>query len=117
MEEELVIEARLSPTNRGYVAEGKSARIKISAYDFIRYGTLQGTVDNIAADTEVSNDGVAYYLVTVRTDRHHLGSAEHPYPISPGMEATVDIHAGTLTVLEYLIRPVLKLRHDAFREP
>jgi len=83
MEEELVIEARLSPTNRGYVAEGKSARIKISAYDFIRYGTLQGTVDNIAADTEVSNDGVAYYLVTVRTDRHHLGSAEHPYPIFP----------------------------------
>lgn len=117
IEEELVVEARLSPTDRGYVEEGKPARIKISAYDFIRYGTLQGTVDNVAADTEVTNNGEAYYLVTIRTDRHYLGEERNRYPISPGMEATADIHAGTLTVLEYLIRPVLKLRHDAFREP
>ena len=117
LEEELVIEARLSPINRGYVTENKPARIKISAYDFIRYGTLQGQVKTIAADTEVDHNGETYYLVTVRTDRHYLGDKSLPYPIKPGMEATVDIHAGTQTVLEYLIRPVLKLRHDAFREP
>ncbi len=117
LEEELVIEAHLSPTNRGYVSKHKPARIKISAYDFIRYGTLQGQVENIAADTEVDNNGKTYYLVTVRTDRHYLGDQHQSYPIKPGMEATVDIHAGTQTVLEYLLRPVLKLRHDAFREP
>lgn len=117
LEEELVVEARLSPKDRGYIEEGKSARIKIGAYDFIRYGTLQGVVQNIAADTEEMNDGTTYYLVTVKTDQHYLGDKQNPYLISPGMEATVDIHAGTQTVLQYLIRPVLKLSHDAFREP
>lgn len=117
IEEELIIEARLSPINRGYVTEEKPARVKISTYDFIRYGTLQGYVDNISADTEVDQQGNAYYRVTIRTVRDFLGDEQQRYPISPGMEATVDIHAGTQKVWEYLVRPVLKLRHDAFREP
>ncbi len=117
LEDELVIEAHLSPADRAYVSSGTSARIKIGAYDFIRYGTLQGTVKTVAADTELANDGTAFYRITVATDHSYLGDNQETYPIIPGMEASVDIHAGTQTIFDYLITPVLKLRHDAFREP
>lgn len=117
MQEELVIEAKLAPTDRGFVTVGQPVRVKITAYDFIRYGTLSGVVKSIGADTEVSSDGVAFYQVTAHTDKNYLGSTHDNYLIKSGMEAIVDINIGTTTILEYLIRPVLKLKHDAFREP
>lgn len=115
--DELVIQARLSPVDRGYVREGQRAVVKISTYDFVRYGSLDGRVSRIAADT--NNDagsGQPYYEVIVRTDRAYLGQGPGDLPITPGMQATVDIHTGSRSVLSYLVKPVLKLRDEAFRE-
>ena len=115
--DELVIEARLSPVDRGYVREGQRAVVKISTYDFVRYGSLDGMVDRIAADTNTdSATGRPYYEVIVRTDRSYLGKIPGDLPITPGMQATVDIHTGARSVLSYLVKPVLKLRYEAFRE-
>jgi adhesin transport system membrane fusion protein len=115
--DELVIQARLSPVDRGYVREGQRAIVKISTYDFVRYGSLDGKVARIAADTNTdSASGRPYYEVIVRTDRSHLGAGPGELPITPGMQATVDIHTGARSVLSYLVKPVLKLRHEAFRE-
>ena len=52
----------------------------------------------------------------VTTDKSYLGDQPGSYPIAPGMQATVDIHTGTKSVLQYLVEPVIKLRHEAFRE-
>ncbi len=112
----LVIEARLSPTDRGYVAAGQPAVVKVTAYDFIRYGGLDGTVVQVAPDNSTTDRGVPFFRVIVETDRSNLGEGE-TLPITPGMQATVDIHTGERSVLFYLIKPVLKLRHEAFREP
>lgn len=113
----LVIDARLDPVDRGYVAEGQRAVVKISTYDFVRYGGLEGVVARIAADTNVDpTNGRAYYRVVVETDRTYLGERADEFPITPGMLATVDIHTGGRSVLNYLVKPVLKLRHEAFRE-
>ncbi len=114
--DELVIEARLSPSDRGYVTTGQSAKIKISTYDFTRYGTLDGIVTLIGAGTDKDDDGEPYFRVVVQAAQQHLGSSSNPLWISPGMEASVDIHTGTRTVFQYFIQPLLKLRHDAFRE-
>ena len=54
--------------------------------------------------------------MVVETDRAYLGDEPGQFPITPGMQATVDIHTGERSVLNYLLRPVLKLRHEAFRE-
>lgn len=112
----LVVEARLSPVDRGYVREGQPATVKISTYDFARYGGLAGEVIHVAPDSTTPEGRPPFFRVVVATDRTWLGAGEGELPISPGMQATVDIHTGTRTVLDYLIRPVLKLRHEAFRE-
>ena len=54
--------------------------------------------------------------VMVRTDTNHLGSAEHPLPIIPGMVATVEVLTGHKTVLDYLVKPARLLRDEALRE-
>lgn len=112
----LVIEAKLSPTDRGYVKVGQKTTVKISTYDFARYGGLDGTVTMVAPDTSTDEKGVPYFRVLVETDKTYLGNQEGELPIIPGMQATVDIHTGARTFIQYLITPVLKLRHEAFRE-
>ena len=112
----LVIEAKLSPTDIGFVRVGQSAVVKISTYDFVRYGGLDGVVTEVAPDSSIEDNGDAYFRVRVQTAKTYLGAEPGSLPITAGMIATVDIETGTKTVAEYLVRPVLKLRHEAFRE-
>ena len=112
----LVIEARLDPADRGYVRAGQAAVVKLSTYDFVRYGGLDGRVVRIAPDTDNSTTGRTFFRVVVETDRTWLGEEKGALSISPGMEATVDIKTGRRTVIDYLLRPILKLRSEAFRE-
>ncbi len=116
-QEKLVIEARLNPTDIGYVRVGQAAMVKISTYDFARYGGLEGRVAYISADSHVdASTGEAYFRVVAETDRTYLGSGPDDLPIAPGMEATVDIHTGSKSVLAYLLKPVIKVKAEAFRE-
>jgi adhesin transport system membrane fusion protein len=114
--ENLVIEARLNPIDRGYVEENQDAVVKINTYDFVRYGSLDGKVIHVAPDSTTSQEGETYFRVVVQTEKTYLGDKEGTYAITPGMEATVDIHTGEKSVMEYLIKPVLKMKHEAFRE-
>jgi len=116
LHDRLMVEAKLSPTDRGYVQAGQHATVKVSAYDYTTYGGLEGTVTLVAADTIVAPEQEPYYQVRVETDRAWIGVAGDKRPITAGMQATVEIHTGTRTVMEYLVKPVLKLRHEAFRE-
>ncbi|MEQ9445661.1 MAG: HlyD family type I secretion periplasmic adaptor subunit, partial [Rhodospirillaceae bacterium] len=115
-EDTLVVEVRLNPMDRGFVQEGQTATIKIDTYDFVRYGGIEGEVISVAPDSTVPENAPPYFKVIVKTAQPWLGEEEDGYLISPGMGATVDIHTGTKSVLDYLIKPVLKLKHEAFRE-
>ena len=112
----LVIEARLNPQDVGYVEAGQKAVVKISTYDYIRYGGLDAEVILVSPDSLQDDDGNTYFRVIAATDRSYLGSEPGDLPITAGMEATLDIHTGSNTVLHYLLKPVLKLRSEAFRE-
>ena len=112
----LVIEAKLSPLDRGYVKVGQPAVVKISSYDFVRYGSLDGYVILVAAGTRQNEQLGPYYRVVVQTEKSYFGEKVGSLPIMPGMEATVDIHTGQKSVMDYLVKPVLKLREEAFRE-
>ena len=111
----LVVEARLNPVDRGYVREGQRAVVKVTAYDYVRYGALEGKVALIAADSTTESSGGVFFRVVVET-QGHLGEKPGDYPVVAGMQASVDIHTGARSVIDYLVRPVLKLRHEAFRE-
>lgn len=114
--EELVVEVSLNPSDRGYVSLNQPALVKISAYDYFRYGGLEGRVTAIAADTDTGKNEEHFYRVTVSTKRSWLGDTPGQYPITPGMVGEVDIKAHSQSIFWMLIKPVLKLKHEAFRE-
>ena len=91
--------------------------VKITAYDFSIYGGLDAEVEDISADTILDERGQeSFFRVRVRTNRNHLGTEEDPLPIIPGMTTQVDILTGEKTVLDYLLKPILRAKERALRE-
>ncbi len=116
IDDSLLIEADLGPRDIAFVKTGEPASVKISAYDYIVYGALDGEVIRIGADTISSEEGAEFFRVIIRTDKSYLGTEEAPLPISPGMIASVDIQTGEKTVLSYLAKPILRAQSEALRE-
>lgn len=116
LHERLLIEAKLSPMDRGYVQAGQAATVKLSAYDYVVYGGLEGVVSLVAPDTTIGPDNQPFYRVLVTTEKAYLGDEADKRTITPGMVASVEIHTGDRSVMQYLLKPVLKLKHEAFRE-
>ena len=112
IDDHLLIEARISPQDVAFLRPGDPASVKITAFDYVVYGSLSGTVERIGADTLTDEDGNAFFQVAVRTDSTDLGGNQ----ISPGMVAQVDIQTGRKTVLDYLLNPFLRVRDEALRE-
>lgn len=116
-QDKLVVTAHLGPVDRGYVHSGQDALVKVTTYDYIRYGGLAGHVVHVAPDSSTdTKTGATYFEVIVETDKAALGTASRPLPISAGMQAVVDIQTGNRSIADYLLTPVLKLRQEAFRE-
>lgn len=109
----LVLETKIQPKDIAFIRLLQPATVKLTAYDYTIYGTLDAIVENIAPDSVVDDEGNAYYLVRVRTLRSNFGKE---LPIIPGMVAQVDIMTGKKTVLSYLLKPVLKAKSYAFTE-
>jgi len=115
-EDTLVIEARLKPIDRAFVVLNQPAIVKLSAYDYVRFGGLDGRVTMVAPVANIDENGEPYFKVLVQTYKSYLGNNPKLFKITPGMQATVDIHTGEKSLIEYLITPVLQLKHKAFRE-
>ena len=121
LDEELFVEARVPPENIANVRFGQEATIKLSAYDYTIFGTLKGKVTLISADTfdnEKSRaaDGDPHYKVTLSVDVDNLTDRQASIAIRPGMQASVELHTGSKTILQYLLKPLYKSR-EAFHEP
>ncbi len=114
----LLIEANIRPADIGFLRPGLPAMVKISAYDFSIYGGLKAIVEHISADTITDEKGNPFYQIRVRTtERSYLiGKHGERLQIIPGMSATVDILTGQKTVLEYLLKPIIKAKKNAMRE-
>ena len=109
----LVLETKVNIKDIAFLRPDQSAIVKLTAYDYTIYGTLDATVESIAANSTVDEKGNAYYIVRVRTAQTSLGEG---LPIIPGMVAQVDILTGKKTILSYLLKPVLKAKSYAFSE-
>lgn len=112
---EIELEVRLHPKDRGLVLVGQPVQIKVSAYDFLRFGSLKGRVLRIAADADQDAVSGPYFKMVVQTEGSELGQSR--MPVTPGMQADVDIIIGHQPFAWYLLRPVLKVGVEAFREP
>ncbi|MDX6983112.1 HlyD family type I secretion periplasmic adaptor subunit [Citrobacter freundii] len=118
LDDQMVIEAKISPRDVAFIHPGQKALVKITAYDYSIYGGLQGEVTMISPDTiqdDVKRD-VYFYRVYIRTNTNHLENKQgKEFPIFPGMIATVDIKTGSKSILDYLLKPLNKAK-EALRE-
>jgi adhesin transport system membrane fusion protein len=116
LEDTLVIEARIKPSDIGFLRPDQEAKVKFTAYDFTIYGGLDAKLEHISADSITDEQGNSFYSVRLRTTKNYIGPELNPLPIIPGMVASVDILTGKKTILSYLLKPVLRAKYMALRE-
>lgn len=116
IDDKLLIEARISPQDIAFIRPGLPATVRISAYDYTKFGTLSGVVDRIGADTLTNENRETFYRIIVNTEADST-QVDRDIRIIPGMTAVVEIRTGSRSILEYLMKPVLKIRDTAFRDP
>ena len=111
--DQLLVEARINPKDIAFLRPGLPAKVKFSAYDFTQYGGLDAKVTHISSDTITDDDDNTFYLVRLETEAAGFSPEQ---PILPGMMAEVDILTGKKTVLEYLLKPVLRAFSQSMSE-
>jgi adhesin transport system membrane fusion protein len=120
LEDDLVIEAKVTPADIAFIKPGLAATVKIDAYDYTIYGDLPGKLIYISPDTlteDLRQGEQPYYRVRVQTTgRRFSGRPDETLEIQPGMTASVEIRTGSNTVLKYLAKPVVKTLSEAMRE-
>jgi adhesin transport system membrane fusion protein len=116
LEDTLIIEARIRPADIAFLRPGQTATVKITAYDYSIFGGLQAHLEQISADSIKDEKGESFFRVLLRTEKNSLGTHESPLPIIPGMTASIEILTGQKTVLDYLMKPLLRAKERALRE-
>ena len=114
--DELKIVAKVTPEDIAFLRRGQAARVSLTAYDPQKYGRLDAQLTRIGANSITDEQGEIFFEIEVQTARNFLGSEAAPLPIMPGMVASVDIITGKRTILDYLLKPILRARSVALTE-
>jgi len=112
-----LVEARIRPQDIGFISPGLPATIRLSAYDYTKYGTLQGQVERIGVDTVTDENKETFYRVIITTNSEQSSAYKSKLRIIPGMIASIDIATGKRTVMDYLLKPFLRIGDRALRDP
>ena len=112
-DDQLIVEAKVSPKDIAFIRQGQPAILKFSAYDFTIYGGMAAEVQHISADAITNDKDETYYLVRLETKR---SIADESLDILPGMIVQVDILTGKKTVLNYILSPLFNVTASALRE-
>ncbi len=115
----LLVEAKIDPKDIAFINPSQKAIVKITAYDFSIYGGLDGKIVEISADSIIdkeSKEGKSYYRVIVKTGKNYLERNGNKLPIIPGMVASVDIITGKKTILDFILKPILKVKQNSLHE-
>jgi membrane fusion protein, adhesin transport system len=112
----LLVEARISPRDIGFLHLGQSVVVKVQAFDYSRYGTLEGTLAQISATTTPDDKGEPWYAGRIALVAEHVGHDPAVNRLKPGMTVQADIVTGGKTLLQYLLKPVHSAMSESFRE-
>jgi adhesin transport system membrane fusion protein len=116
LDDELILEVEVAPTDIAYVIKDQKAVVQLSAFDFSVYGSLEGVVLNVSADTITKDDGSTWYICLISIPSDGITTMSRELEILPGMQATVNIVSGSKTILQYLLQPFTNIKNKAFRE-
>jgi len=115
-DETLLVKVRIKPKDIAFIYLGQRAIVKFTAYDFSIYGGLEGKVVLISPDSIKDDEGNVFYEVRIKTDKNYIGRHGKKLKIIPGMTTSVDIITGQKTVLDYILKPILKTKQYTFTE-
>lgn len=115
-DEELVVEARISPIDIGHVSVGQKAAVKITTYDFARFGAVDGVLTKLSATTFKDREDEIYYKAEVKLAKNYVGDTPGQNLVLPGMVTEIDVITGERTMLRYLLRPIFQSLDSAFSE-
>jgi len=117
IDDELLVETRISTRDVGHLHEGQKVIVKVASYDFVRFGSVEGKLRDISATTYVDEkDNQPYYKGWVVLEHPYVGKTEGQNRILPGMTVQADIITGEKTLLQYLLKPLQASFSQAFRE-
>ena len=116
VDESLVLEARIRPSDIGYLTSGQQARVSVGGFDPRRYGLLEATLDQISPTTYQAESGEQYFKGRLTLAQDFIEENNVRYPIVPGMAVQVDIATGDQSLLQYLTKPVYLALQNSFSE-
>ncbi len=116
LNEELLVETQITTRDVGHVKIGQLATIKVTAYDYQRYGSISGQLKEISTSTFLDEQGDLYYKGVISMDRDYVGNDPQVNKVLPGMTVQADIKTGRKTLLEYLLKPIVSSIKNGFRE-
>ncbi|MEW5009279.1 MAG: HlyD family type I secretion periplasmic adaptor subunit [Cycloclasticus sp.] len=114
--DDLIVEARVLPSEVGYIQIGQTADVKVDSYDSSRFGSISGVVKQLSPSTYLDEEANPYYRVKIELAQSYVGGNPGQMRVIPGMTVTVDIITGSKTIMEYLIKPVSRGFSSAFKE-
>ncbi len=116
IDDELVADIQISPRDIGFVHPGQTAKVKVMAFDYARYGRVEGVLERISPTTFYDRERNPYYLARVRLRSNHVGGEPNRHQIVPGMTVQADVATGEKTVLQYLLKPIYTTLESTFGE-
>lgn len=116
LDKELVVEAKIKPRDVGHVRIGQPVTVKVTTYDFSRFGGITGELQDVSASTFLDEQGEPYYKGIIELDRSYVGKDQSQNRVMPGMTVQADIKTGKKTLFSYLLKPVYSSVSTAFRE-
>jgi len=115
----LLVEAKIDPKDIAFISPAQKAVVKLTAYDFTVYGGLDGKIIEISADSikdTESKDGKSFYQIVIQTEKNALERNGERLPIIPGMITSVDIVTGKKTIMDFFLKPIIKIKEGSLHE-
>ncbi len=116
IDEELLAEVKVSPADIGHVKKGDHVTVKVTTFDFSRYGSINGTISGLSATTFTSKQGAPYYKGLIKLEKHYVGNDPEVNKVLPGMIVNADVITGEKSLLAYLLKPIHRSLNSAFIE-
>jgi len=116
LDKELIAEVKVSPNDIGHIKTGDHVTVKVTTFDFSRYGSIDGTVSVLSATTFTSPQGAPFYKGLIKLDKHYVGNNPEMNKVLPGMIVNADIITGEKSLLAYMLKPIHRSLNSAFIE-
>lgn len=112
----MVVRAKVDPKDIGFLQQGQEALLRVTAFDSSIYGALTGTVTRVGADAILEQNEDPYFEVQIETEETYKGRNGEPLSMSPGMTVEANINTGKRTLMEYMLKPIVKTFDSALTE-